>query len=140
MKKEDVLILHKEDRTIENAKTLQWFYGLKDRANPNIEVGIATFFEINEIENNSLRGNIELQRNWKEPIATGFEIQRKSFPAIFEIGGGTGFFLSGVMPRRSHLENENELIAIDIYKILRSPRFKAGESEFVVFVEFKKDN
>ncbi|MFM6930480.1 MAG: hypothetical protein ACKOX6_18600 [Bdellovibrio sp.] len=134
-----VKILHREERTVEPTKTLQWFYGVKDRTNPNNEIGITTFFELADVDSNSLRGNLEIQRTWRDPAPTGgFEVQRKSFPAIFEIGGNTGFFLAGVMPPQSNLENDDELTAIDIYKILRSPMFRSGDSDFVIFIEFAK--
>ncbi len=140
----NIKILHKEDRALDSSKTLQWFYGLKDRRNPAVEIGLTTFFELNDMDSNNLRGNLEIQRTWREPNSStgggGFEIQRKSFPAIFEIGTGTGFFISGVMPTQSNLENDDELMAIDIYKILHSPRFRAGDSDFVIFIEFAKSN
>ncbi|WP_413568668.1 hypothetical protein ACLWBD_14320 [Bdellovibrio sp. HCB117] len=136
-----ITILHKEDRALDGARTLQWSYSIKDRRDPSVEIGLTTFFEISEIEGNILRGNLEIQRTWKDPTPAGtFEVQRKSFPAIFEIGGRTGFFLAGVMPPHSNLENEDELTAIDVFKILRSPRFRAGDSEFVIFIEFVKGN
>ncbi|KHD89195.1 MAG: hypothetical protein OM95_05110 [Bdellovibrio sp. ArHS] len=136
-----ITILHKEERALDGAGTIQWSYSIKDRRDPTIEIGLTTFFEINEIEGNTLRGNLEIQRTWKDPTPSGnFEVQRKSFPAIFEIGGRTGFFLAGVMPAQSNLENDDELTAIDVFKILRSPRFRAGDSEFVIFIEFVKGN
>ncbi len=132
-----IKILHKETRALGSSKSMQWFYGLKDRRNPNTDIGMTTFFELNELENNNLRGNIEIQRTWREQGATGgIEIQRKSFPAIFEINTGTGFFLSGIMPLQSFMENEDELTSIDVFKILHSAQFKSGESEFVIFIEF----
>lgn len=136
-----VKILHKEVRPVGEGKTLQWFYGVKDSRDPAINIGLTTFFEISDIDNGNLRGNLEIQRTWREPVASGgFEIQKKSFPAIFEIGGETGFFLSGIMPLRSYLENDTELSAIEVYKILSSPQFRSGESSFVIFIEFKTDN
>ena len=134
-------ILHTEDRALDKSKTLQWSYGLKDRQDPSVEIGLTTFFEINEMDATNLRGNLEIQRTWKEISSAGsLEIQRKSFPAIFEISGDTGFFMSGVLPPQSNLENDDELTAIDVFKVLRSPQFRAGDSELVIFVEFKKDN
>ncbi|MGZ3773700.1 MAG: hypothetical protein ACXVCN_08300 [Bdellovibrio sp.] len=139
LKDSQIRILNKEIRPLEKAKTMQWFYGLKDRHNPEMEIGMTTFFELNEIEGGSLSGNFEIQRSWREATTTGtFEIQRKSFPANFEIGAGTGFFMSGVMPLQSNLENDDELTAIDVYKILHSAQFRTGESEFVIFVKFEK--
>ncbi|WP_413586424.1 hypothetical protein [Bdellovibrio sp. HCB274] len=132
-----IKILHKEERPVESGKTLQWTYGIKNRSTPGVEIGLTTFFELSDIDGNNLRGNLEIQRTWREPSASGgFEIQRKSFPAIFEIGGETGFLMAGVMPAQSNLENDDELTALDVYKILRSSQFRAGESEFVIFVEY----
>jgi hypothetical protein len=51
-----VKILHREDRPIDSGKTLQWFYGLKDRRNPNVEIGLTTFFELADIDTNNMRG------------------------------------------------------------------------------------
>nr|BFD68338.1 hypothetical protein HAGR004_33600 [Bdellovibrio sp. HAGR004] len=139
----DIQILHKEDRTLSTSRTLQWSYAAKNRMNPSMEIGLTTFFELSDLENNSLRGNLEIQRNWLEPSPNGsFELQRKSFPAIFEIGGETGFFMSGVLPPGSGIDRpiEDDLMNFEIYKILRSPRFRAGQSEFVIFVDFEKGN
>ncbi|MEK2689994.1 hypothetical protein [Bdellovibrio sp. GT3] len=132
-----IKILHKEERPVEVGKSLQWTYGIKNRSTPGVEIGLTTFIELSDVDGNSLRGNLEIQRTWREPAASGgFEIQRKSFPAIFEIGGENGFLMAGVMPTQSNLENDDELTALDVYKILRSPQFRAGESEFVIFVEY----
>lgn len=139
----EIVILHKEDRRLRTARTLQWSYSAKNRMNPSIEVGLTTFFELGELENNNLRGNLEIQRNWLEPSPNGsLELQRKSFPAIFEIGGETGFFMSGVLPPGPGIGGpiEEDLMNFEVYKILRSPRFRAGQSEFVIFVDFEKGN
>ncbi|WP_413295190.1 hypothetical protein ACLSU7_08935 [Bdellovibrio sp. HCB185ZH] len=132
-----IKVLHKEERNLDSNKTLQWSYGLKDRSNPTVEIGHTTFFEIADMDGANLRGNLEIQRTWREAGPSGaLEIQRKSFPAIFEIGAETGFFMTGVMPTQSNLENDDELAGIDVYRILRSPQFRAGDSEFVIFVEY----
>lgn len=139
----EIIILHKEDRPLRTARTLQWSYSAKNRMNPSMEVGLTTFFELGEVENNNLRGNLEIQRNWLEPSPNGsLELQRKSFPAIFEIGGETGFFMSGVLPPGPEIGGpiEEDLMNFEVYKILRSPRFRAGQSEFVIFVDFEKGN
>jgi hypothetical protein len=137
----DIKILHKEDRVLDSSKNLQWFFGLKDRQNPSVEIGLTTFFDISEVEGGTLRGNFELQRVWREsPEPGSYEVQRKSFPAILEINKNNGFFMSGVMPRVSNLPNEDELTSIDVYRILRSPAFRQGATEFVIFVEFIKGN
>ncbi|MGZ3769025.1 MAG: hypothetical protein ACXVCP_07015 [Bdellovibrio sp.] len=136
-----VKVLFKEIKSLNGTKSFQWFYGIKSRQNPEMEIGLTTFLDINDIDGSTLRGNFEIQRNWREASSTGtYEIQHKSFPAIFEIGGGTGFFMSGIMPLQSNLQNDDELTAIDVYKILRSTQFRSGDSDFVIFVKFEKAN
>jgi hypothetical protein len=136
-----IKVLHKEERPLGNQKSNQWFLGWTDKRDPSRQIGLNTYFELNDIDSGNLRGNIEILRTWREEVAPGaFEVQKRTFPAIFEIGGENGFFMSGVMPRRSNLPgpNEDELVETDLYKILRSPQFRSGESEFVIFVEFEK--
>lgn len=132
-----VRVLHKEEYPLEVGKNLQWFYGLKDRVDPEVEIGLTTFIELSEGDGNNYRGNLEIQRSWRELSPGGGPggIQRRSFPAIFEIGGTSGFFISSVMPLKSNLENDDELTAIDIYKILKSEDFQHGDTDFVIFVE-----
>lgn len=118
-------------------KNMQWFYGLKDRLYPDLEIGMTTFIELGEADGANYRGNLEIQRSWRETSGPG-GVQRRSFPAIFEIGGTSGFFVSGVLPHRSNLENDDELANIDVYKILRSEEFQRLDSDFVIFVEISR--
>lgn len=132
-----VKILHRDDSPITIGKNMQWFYGLKDRLYPDLEIGMTTFIELGEVDGANYRGNLEIQRSWREgPGPTG--IQRRSFPAIFEIGGSSGFFISSVMPHRSNLENDDELANIDVYKILKSEEFQRFDSDFVIFIEISR--
>jgi hypothetical protein len=133
----NIKILHKEERPVEMGKSLQWFYGLKDRQDPDTDLGMTTFIEMSEIEAGNYRGNLEIQRSWRETMEAGkpATIQHRSFPAIFEIGSSTGFFISGVMPYKTNLDNDDDLTSIDIFKILKSDDFQRKSSDFVIFVE-----
>lgn len=133
----NIKILHKEERHVEMGKSLQWFYGLKDRQDSDTDLGMTTFIEMNEIEAGNYRGNLEIQRTWREVTESGkpASIQRRSFPAIFEIGSSTGFFISGVMPYKTNLDNDDDLTNIDVFKILKSDDFQRKSSDFVIFVE-----
>jgi hypothetical protein len=134
-------VLHKETRGIASAKTLQWFYGLKDPRTA-ADIGFTTFVVLADSDpgDNNLRGSMDVQRGWREPAGGSSEYQRRNFPAEFEISTRTGFFMSGVMPPRANIPNEEELTSIDVFKILRSVPFQRGESEFVIFVEFARDS
>lgn len=132
-----IKILQKQEYNIQIGKNLQWFYGLKDRVDPELEIGMSTFIELSEGEDSTYRGNLQIQRSWREPgpPINPNMIQKKSFPAMFEINATSGFFISGIMPLKSNLENDDELTAIDIYKILKSEEFVRGETDFIIFVE-----
>ncbi len=131
-----IKILHREEYSLEVGKNLQWFYGLKDRNEPDLQIGLTTSLELSESDGTTFRGNIDIQRSWRDAGgAPRGGVQKRSFPAIFELTATSGFFISGVMPHRSNLENDDELTAIDIYKILKSEDFLHDESEFVIFVE-----
>jgi hypothetical protein len=134
-------VLHKETRSVASAKTLQWFYGLKDPRTA-ADIGFTTFVVLADSDpnDNNLRGSMDVQRGWREPAGGATEYQRRNFPAEFEITPRTGFFMSGVMPPRANIPNEEELTSIDVFKILRSVPFQRGESEFVIFVEFARDS
>lgn len=130
----NIKVLRREEKVLDNPGPLRWFYGRG-------EAGLGIFIEPTDLEANNFRGNIEVRRNWIELNANqASEIVRKAFPAIFEVAQGTGFFISGVVPRKTPLDNDNEFTSIDVYRILRSPAFQKGDSEFVIFIEFDKSN
>ena len=130
----NIKILHREEKVLDSRAPLRWFFGKGD-------AGLGFFIEPTELDANVFRGNLEIRRSWPELNASQApEIVRKSFPAIFEVASGAGFFVSGVLPRKTPLENDNEFTSIDVYKILRSPAFQKGDSEFVIFIEFDKSN
>lgn len=137
-----VKVLHKEERKIEaESKSFQWFLGLSDPRDPSRQIGLNTYFELNDIDSRNLRGNMEVLRTWREETTPGvFATQKKTFPAIFEIGADIGFFMFGIMPRQTNLTNPAELLNINIFKILNSPAFRTDDSEFVIFVEFDRSN
>lgn len=141
-----IRILEKSEKSI--VKNQQWFTGIRD---PEFDedLGLSTFIELAEIENNSFRGSLEIVRSLREidpdksrglaatDPAAGIP-QKSSYPAIFELGPGYGFFISGVLPRKTHIAHEEELTSKGPFQILKSTAFQNKESEFVIFIEFEK--
>ncbi len=141
-------ILAKNAKAI--AKNQQWFVGTHDPESDE-DLGLSTFIELTDSENNTFRGNLEIVRNLREldmdktrglaaidPTKTGGSPHKSSYPAIFELGPGYGFFVSGILPRKTHLIHEQELISKAPFEILKSQRFQNKETEFVIFIEFEK--
>lgn len=132
-----IRVLEKTEKTV--AKTQQWFSGIHD---PELEedLGLSTFVELSEIENQVFRGNLEIVRNLREMEGEkGAAPQKNSYPAIFELGPGYGFFVAGVLPRKTPLAQAEELAAkAPAFAILKSQAFHNKQSEFVIFIEFEK--
>ncbi|HEY8272602.1 MAG TPA: hypothetical protein VIG33_17040 [Pseudobdellovibrionaceae bacterium] len=143
-----IRILEKNEKPI--TKNQQWFTGIHD-PEADEDLGLSTFVELTEIENNTFRGNLEIVRSLREldnfertrnlasvdPAAIG-NLQKTSYPAIFELSPGYGFFISGILPRKTHFTHEEELTAKAPFEILKSTNFQNKESEFVIFIEFEK--
>ncbi|RYZ84139.1 MAG: hypothetical protein EOP04_18620 [Proteobacteria bacterium] len=130
-----IRVLQKTDKSI--AKAQQLFTGIQD---PELgdAIGLNTFIELAEMENNVFRGNLEIVRSWKEfSDRAPASIQKNSYPAVFELSPGAGFFVAGVLPR-TRSAHEDELSKQGPFQILKSQSFHNKESEFVIFIEFEK--
>lgn len=133
-----VKVLLQVEKSIEDLRSFQWAYLIPNQKESEPDIGLMMYLDFNEVDANSLRGNVEVQWNWKDLTNHGNDpYSRKTFPAFFEISGETGFFMAGVISHQSRLENENSS-SHEIFKIFKSPQFKEGESEFVIFIEYKK--
>lgn len=142
-----IRILEKTAKTV--TKNQQWFTGIHDNELDE-DLGLSTFIELAESDNNVFRGNLEIVRSLREldldkrslaatdPNAAAPAPQKNSYPAIFEMGPGSGFFISGVLPRKTRIVHEEELTRKGPFEILRSPAFQNKETEFVIFIEFEK--
>lgn len=109
---------------------LQWDHTV---SHENDVLGLTSFFEIVEATPQVLRGNLEIQRSWRE---TGDDlIQKKSFPAIFELAPDSAFFVTGVIPQNPG-PDEEELAKVAPFKILKSPKYRSGESELVIIFRY----
>ena len=133
----DIKILAREERTIDAQHPVQIFRGI--RRNTEMEVGFTTYVELTDSDDANVRGNLEIIRSWRESPPAGGPptLQRNNYPAVFELGRGSGFFLSGLMPR-SIIDGEAALIGTAPFSILRSGPFRARNSEFVIFIEFDR--
>lgn len=136
----DVKLLAQLEKKVENGQPIQFFQGIR-QGDPDEEIGLTYFLELQEAEGGIERGNLEIQRSWREapPGAQGpITLQRKTFPAVFELAKGSGFFMSSFLPRISLLENDEELVASAPFQILRSNSFRAGMTDSILFIEFEK--
>lgn len=133
-----IRILEKTEKAI--TKNQHWFSGIRDPYFDE-DLGLTTFIELGESDAGVFRGNLEIVRSLREAgeragVPAG--IQKNSYPAIFELGPGFGFFVAGVLPRKTHFAHEEALAAKGPFEILKSQSFQNKQSEFVIFIEFEK--
>ena len=130
-------ILHKIEKSFDSShNSQQWFLGLRAAESEN-NIGLMTYVALAEpTRDGIIRGEVEVQRSFREGSNPTGNITKKSFPAAFELGPRMGFMMSGVLPRKIALENEDEFEADGLLKIFKSATFRSGKSEFTLFLEF----
>lgn len=112
----------------------QWFVGNKNEET-DLEYGISTVITLSEIEDDVVRGEVEIIRSLRESPDKQSPPIKRSFPAQFELGKETGMFISQILPHRPISDLEDELLGTNLFQIYQSPRFQNRNSEFVVFIQ-----
>lgn len=145
-----IRVLEKSEKAI--SKVQQWFTGIRDPESDE-EMGLSTFIEITDSENQVIRGNLEIVRSLREvdleksrglgatdtSAAAAGVLQKSSFPAQFELGPGYGFFVAGVLPRKTQIAHLEQLTEkAPSFSLLKSAAFQNKQTEFVIFIEFEK--
>ena len=139
IQKKEITVLHEELKTVTNNAPLNWFVGVKDESDLSLQVGLESFLELQKLDSGAWRANLEIQRHWREPNPQGgFEFTKKNFPAMFDLSKNSVFFMSGFLPRRTNLQEDIGLADLSAFKILKSPAFIQGQSEFVIFFEMTR--
>lgn len=123
--------LRTDTDSIEVGKTLNWSFnyskpnsrepaaGAPATATPSNDLAYSTQVNLEDVENQIFKGNIEIIKSVKEtqdPNLTN--IQKINYPAAFEISSDMAFFMAGLGSHRAD-----------------APR---PENEFVVFLQFEK--
>lgn len=139
IEKKEITLLQEQLKPITNNAPLNWFIGVKDDNDLSLQVGLESFMEVQKLASGAWRFNLEIQRHWREASPQGsFEFTKKNFPAMFELSKNSVFFMSGFLPRRTNLQEDIGLAELPAFRILKSPIFIQGQSEFVVFFEITR--
>lgn len=103
--KKDMTILRTDSDPIELGKPLNWTlnYRVSDRepAATTSDLSYSTYVNLEDFEGQTFRGNLEIVRSHKESSDSGgSNIQKNNFPALFELGRESAFFMSGLGAHR----------------------------------------
>ncbi len=116
-----IKLIHQDNPTIDLNKELSLSYG-------NSENELLIRIDSIDTSDANLKGHVEINRSWKD----GPEGEQ------FEISNNSGFYISGIIPRKSGLEQDPQLKQ-GPFQILSSKRFQNRDSEIVMFIEFMND-
>lgn len=112
----DANVLRSDADPIELGKPLNWSLNARvsEREPASQEVTYSTFINLEDVDNQIFKGNLEIVRSQKEPSeAGGTSIQKSNFPAVFEIAQDAAFFMSGLGSHRTDgSKSDNEFVVV----------------------------
>lgn len=116
---------------------IEWFVGTRRTPDPENEMGFFTSLVLGDLKDGLIRGQIEVQRAFRDPKDPGRIMERISYGSSFEMAAGSGFIMRGLLPRKYYAINiEDEVNPDPFLSILKSSDFRNGQSEFTLILEF----
>lgn len=102
-------------------------------------IGLTTQITPTLIDEAGAHLQIEMKRSMRAPAGNNPPVQEESFQEQIVLKKDARGYLSGVLPHRALNEEEARNFGSNstILKVLASPDFQSGNSEFVVFIEAK---
>jgi hypothetical protein len=102
-------------------------------------IGLTTQITPTLIDEAGAHLQIEMKRSMRAPAGANPPVQEETFQEQIVLKKDARGYLSGVLPHRPLNEEEARSFASNstILKVLASPDFQSGNSEFVVFIEAK---
>lgn len=129
-------VLKAESVPLQQAHSKLWNYSTRDMSEPDRFIGFRTLLATSELDpvKNSLRAQLEIQsdlRSMPSPNASNL----KAFPADFELSSTNTFVMAGVLPHDGDAHLNSEAVKnFDSLKILGTPSFASGQSEFLILI------
>ena len=123
------------DQTIHINQPIIVFKGMRD---PVSGQNLGLTMQLTPVQNDDqgLHVLVEIQRNLREGAGASATLTEQNFQQDFTIARHAGAYFTGVLPHRPLDDNERQLYSGGgILKILSSPSYQQGASEFVIFIE-----
>ncbi len=161
-------LLHSESKKVAVGQSSEWFIGLKSNL-PENNIGFYQYLDAQWIDRNQARINFQVTKSWREPTAassgnpasvggspgsggvsvtgpgggSSFTVQKASYPMTIEIPKDGAFFIAGLLNNspgsKNPYQNEDYIASIAPFGILKSNRFRRGETQLVIVVELEKN-
>lgn len=137
MRSGGIKILQRVEQPLEAmAIPVEWFTGTHRGTDPENEIGLFASLLIGDSKDGLTRGEIEVQRAFRDPADATKSIERISYGGNFELPAGSGFFMRGLLPRKFATELDEQAHPDPFLSILKSPAFREGQTEFTLILEF----
>lgn len=115
---------------------LDWFVGTHRGLDPESEMGFYSSLVVGDFKEGLLRGEIEIQRAFRDPKDPTKTMERISHGGPFELPSGHGFMIRGLLPRKFITDLEEAAQPDPVLSIFKSPAFREGLTEFTMILEF----
>jgi hypothetical protein len=130
-------VLQTIERSLDpNNPTQEWFVGTHQGNDPDQQMGFFSSLALVEIRDGLIRGDIEVQRSFRNPKDATRVLERVSFGSPFEIGAGSGYILSGLLPVQYATALPEESNPDPFLQVFKSQSFLSFQTEFTLVIQF----
>lgn len=115
---------------------IEWFAGTHRTQDPDNEIGFLNSLLMGDSKDDLVRGEIEVQRAFRDPSDPGRAMERISYGGPFELPTTSGFIIRGLLPRKYATRLDDESNSDPFLSIFKSSAFRNGQTEFTLILEF----
>lgn len=117
--------------------TVDWFSGTHRGVDLDSEVGFFGSLALSDSKDGLIRGEVEVQRAFRNMQDAAKSMERVSFGGPFELGPSAGFMMRNLLPRNKYTTDFGEELNPDAFlTIFKSQAFREGQTEFTLILEF----
>lgn len=132
-----IRVLQTVERNLDpNNPSQEWFVGTHQGNDPEQQMGFFSSLALAEIRTGMIRGDIEVQRAFRNPRDPTRVLERVSFGSPFELSTGTAYILSGLLPRSYVTNLPVETNPDPFLQVFKSQNFINEQSEFTLVLQF----
>jgi len=137
MKNPGVKILQQLELSLLNQSSpYEWFAGTHRGTDPDNELGFFSSLILTESKDALIRGEVEVQRAFRDPNDPGKAMERISFGGPFEMPMGSGFVMRGLLPGKYATDLGEDTNSDPFLSIFKSRGFRTEETEFTLIIDF----
>lgn len=137
MKNPGIKILQQLEFSLQSQNSpFEWFAGTHRGQDPDNEMGFYSSLVVADTKDGLIRGEVEVQRAFRDPNDATKSLERISFGSPFEMPYGAGFVMRGLLPSRYGMDLAEDSNSDPFMSVLKSRNFRSEETEFALIVDF----